>query len=588
MTYLLAGGRRVRAHPAADVFPLLSKDEITALAADIQNIGQRLPVLLQQADDGADLVLDGRNRLLACEVAGVEPRVDCVEPTADAVQVIVSTNLARRHQGESQRAMSAARLVTLRGRPEQIASIDAISQGSAAGLLHLGRATVQRAVAILHDPLLAPAVDAGTVAVSDAYAIRHAAEEAKRRALAAVADGSARTLRGALEREAAGSATVGLGSTAPAADRATGRSEASRGVGDAKTVMASEAPASSDGGSGSATEREVVETPTAGAVDSEGHRPVASEPRDTEAADPAGGWTPSDSASSSDSGPSGTPTAVQDRELGGADASPDPAPLLPAPTAVAGREAADAQVQGVDVANAARSAGDADAERRRSTAGSTDSGASDGSEATDAAGGRTRSSASSSDSGPSGTPTAIRGRERGQQPAGPAGGVGGADVSPDSAPLLPARAAVGGRETADAHEQGVHAAPAAQTASDADAERWRCLSALRSSAVRLGAVSRVGTPSHFEAACRLVQDLVVAMERCLEAGLDEQALVAGLPADLFRSLEARLRTEIGHGSTSTQDGGDADGRGRGSAPLEQASNPRAWLKRFGLNRNRQP
>ena len=405
MTYLLAGGRRVRAHPAADVFPLLSKDEITALAADIRTNGQRLRVLLQQADDGADLVLDGRNRLLACEEAGLEPRLACVEPTADAVQVIVSTNLARRHQGESQRAMSAARLVHLvRGRPEQIASIDAISQGSAAGLLHLGRATVQRAVAILHDPLLAPAVDAGTVAVSDAYAIRHAAEEAKRRALAAVADGSARTLRGALERESAGPATVGLGSTAPAADRATGRSEPSRGVGDAKTVMASAAAASSDGGSGSPSEREGVETSTAGATDSEAHRPVASEARGTEAADPAGGWTRSDSASSSDSGSSGsTPTAVQDRELGGADASPDPAPLLPAP------------------------------------------------------------------------------------------------------------AAVGGREAAAAHEQGVHAATAAQTASDADAERRRCLSALRSSAVRLGAVSRVGTPSHFEAACRLVQDLVVAV-----------------------------------------------------------------------------
>ena len=589
MTYLLAGGRRVRAHPAADVFPLLSKDEITALAADIRTNGQRLPVLLQQADDGAVLVLDGRNRLLACEEAGLEPRVAYVEPTADAVQVIVSTNLVRRHQGESQRAMSAARLVvTLRGRPEKIASIDAISQGSAAGLLHLGRATVQRAVAIVDDPLLAPAVDAGTVAVSDAYAIRHAAEEAKRRALAAVADGSARTLRGALERESAGSATVRLGSTAPAADRATGRSEPSRGVGDAKTVMASEAPASSDGGSGSATEREVVETSTAGATDSEAHRrPVASEPRDTEAADPAGGWTRSDSASSSDSGSSAsTPTAVPERELGGADASPDPAPLLPA--AVAGREAAAAHEQGVDVASAARSTCDADAERRRSTAGSTDSCASDGSEATDAAGGRPRSSASSSDGGPSGTPTAIRGRERGRQPAGPAGGVGGADVSPDSAPLLPARAPVGRREAAAAYEQGGHAATVAQTASDADAELRSCLSELRSSAVRLGAVSRVGTPSHFEAACRLVQDLVVAMERCLEAGLDEQALVAGLPADLFRSLEARLRTEIGHGSTSTQDAGDADGRGRGSAPLEQASNPRGWLERFGLNRSRQP
>ena len=586
MSYLLAGGCRVRAHPAADVFPLLSKDEITALAADIRTNGQRLPVLLQQADDGAGLVLDGRNRLLACEEAGLEPRVAYVEPTANAVQVIVSMNLARRHQGQSQRAMSAARLVNLCGRTQRIASIDAISQGTAAGLLHLGRATVQRAVAILDDPLLAPAVDAGRVSVSDAYAIRHAPEEAKRRALAAVADDSARTLRGALEREAAGSATVGWGSTAPAADRATGRSEPNRGVGDAKTVMASEAPTPSDGGSGSATEREVVETSTAGATDPEAHRPVASEPGGTEGEDAAGGWTSSESASSSDSGSSGsTPTAVRDRELGGADASPDPAPLLPA--AVAGREAADVHAQGVGVATA-RSAGDADAERRRSTAGSTDSGASDGSEPTDAAGGRTRSSASSSHSGPSGAPTATPGRERGQQPAGPAGRVGGADVSPDSAPLLPARSAVGGREAAAAHAQGVHAATAAQTASDADAERRRCLSALRSSAVRLGAVSRVGTPSHFEAACCLVQDLVVAMERCLEADLDEQALVAGLPADLFRSLQARLGIEIGHGSTSTQDGGDAAGRGRGSAFLEQASDPRAWLKRFSLNRSRQP
>ena len=451
MTYLLAGGRRVRAHPAADVFPLLSKDEITALAADIRTNGQRLPVLLQQADDGADLVLDGRNRLLACDEAGLEPRVAYVEPTADAVQVIVSTNLARRHQGESQRAMSAARLVHLvRGRPEQIASIDAISQGSAAGLLHLGRATVQRAVAILHDPLLAPAVDAGKVAVSDAYAIRHAAEEAKRRALAAVADGSARTLRGALERESAGPATVGLGSTAPAADRATGRSEPSRGVGDAKTVMASAAAASSDGGSGSPSEREGVETSTAGATDSEAHRPVASEARGTEAADPAGGWTRSDSASSSDSGSSGsTPTAVQDRELGGAEASPDPAPLLPA------------------------------------------------------------------------------------------------------------RAAVGGREAAAAHEQGVHAATAAQTASDADAERRRCLRHCDLRRYVLGQSAGRHTIG-FEAACRLVR---IWWWRW--SGVWRQVWMSGAaaPADLFRSLEARLRT-VGHAPRDT-----------GATPMAAAQRP---------------
>ena len=333
-TYLLAGGRRVRAHRAAHAFPLLTEDELSALAADILEHGQRVPVLLQRGEDGVDVVIDGRNRLLACEAGGVEPEVAYVEPTADAVPVIVSLNWARRHQGESQRAMSAARLVNLvRGRPGRTASttIDALSQGRAAGLLHLGRATVQRAAAIVDDPILAPAVDAEQVSVSDAYAIRHATDEAKQRALAAVADGSARTLRGALERAAAEPATGGLGSTEPAADRATGRSGRRRDAADTGAVMASpDAPAALDSGSGSASE--LVEPSTAGATDAEAHR--AAEPGGTAAADPAGGGAASDSASSSGSVSGDTTSAVQDRELGGAGASPEPAPSLPTPLAV--------------------------------------------------------------------------------------------------------------------------------------------------------------------------------------------------------------------------------------------------------------
>ena len=278
-----------------------------------------------------------------------------------------------------------------------------------------------------------------------------------------------------LGREA-GSATVGSGSTEPGAERATGRSERSSSAACAKTVMASpEAPALSDGGSGSPVEREVVEMSTAGATDSQAHRLVAFEPGGTEAANPAGGCTPSDSASSSDSGSSGnTPPAVQDRTSGDADSSADPPPLSPAPAAVAGREAADA------------------------------------------------------------------------------------------------------------HAEGVAVATAAETACDTDVELRRRLGELRSAAARLGAVSRVGPPSSFEATCGLVEALVAAMERCLEAGLEEQAMLAGLPADLVRRLDAHLSNETVM-AASTRQTGDADGRGRGSAPPEQASNPRAWLKkRFGI------
>ena len=589
MTYLLAGGRRVRAHPAADVFPLLSKDEITALAADIRTNGQRLPVLLQQADDGAVLVLDGRNRLLACEEAGLEPRVAYVEPTADAVQVIVSTNLVRRHQGESQRAMSAARLVvTLRGRPEKIASIDAISQGSAAGLLHLGRATVQRAVAIVDDPLLAPAVDAGTVAVSDAYAIRHAAEEAKRRALAAVADGSARTLRGALERESAGSATVRLGSTAPAADRATGRSEPSRGVGDRKDRHGIR-------GAGIVGRRFRFGNRAGGGrdVDRRSHRfGSTSSACCVRAARYRGGG--------SGRGMDAVRLGVIERqrvERQHADSSTG--------TGV-GRRRCVAR-PGAVVAGGGCRPGSCGCARARSRC-----------RKRRAKHLRRRCRASAFDcrvdrfvcvgrfrgDGCGRWAAAVLGvieRRRTERHAdsntgsgaGPAAGRAGrrSRWRRCLARLGPVVTGAGGGWQAGSYGCVRARRPCCNGRANRFRRRCRAPELLVGIAI-FGGTSWGSEPGRHTIALRgcvpSVQDLVVAMERCLEAGLDEQALVAGLPADLFRSLEARLRTEIGHGSTSTQDAGDADGRGRGSAPLEQASNPRGWLERFGLNRSRQP
>ena len=56
-------------HPAAELFPMMGGEALQALADDIREHGQREPVILYH---GA--VLDGRNRLRACELAGVEPR----------------------------------------------------------------------------------------------------------------------------------------------------------------------------------------------------------------------------------------------------------------------------------------------------------------------------------------------------------------------------------------------------------------------------------------------------------------------------------------------------------------------------------
>jgi hypothetical protein len=96
------------AHPAAELFPLLDEDALEALAASIAKVGLIHPIVLH---DG--LVLDGRNRLRACELAGVEPRF--AEWTGDGsiTEYVVSTNLVRRHLTPSQCAMLATDLLPL-------------------------------------------------------------------------------------------------------------------------------------------------------------------------------------------------------------------------------------------------------------------------------------------------------------------------------------------------------------------------------------------------------------------------------------------------------------------------------------------
>ncbi|MEY2669321.1 MAG: hypothetical protein RJA59_1959 [Pseudomonadota bacterium] len=55
-------------HPAAQLFPMLDEVALQRLAEDIKANGQKVPIVLL-----AGQVLDGRNRLLACKKAGIEP-----------------------------------------------------------------------------------------------------------------------------------------------------------------------------------------------------------------------------------------------------------------------------------------------------------------------------------------------------------------------------------------------------------------------------------------------------------------------------------------------------------------------------------
>jgi hypothetical protein len=98
----------MKIHPS-HCFPLLPEDELQDLAQDIKKNGLFHPIIV---DDEGQLV-DGRNRLLACEIAGVEPRFEKLPAGWDARDYMLSVNLMRKSITRSRKAMWLAMAVEL-------------------------------------------------------------------------------------------------------------------------------------------------------------------------------------------------------------------------------------------------------------------------------------------------------------------------------------------------------------------------------------------------------------------------------------------------------------------------------------------
>ncbi|MCK1819267.1 plasmid replication/partition related protein [Streptomyces sp. XM83C] len=100
----------LKIHPAADIFPMLSEDELLDLAESIKNEGLRKAIVV----DSDGVLLDGRNRLAACEIASVEPRFTTY--TGDNPRAfILSSNVYRRHLSKGQQAMITAMACSVSG-----------------------------------------------------------------------------------------------------------------------------------------------------------------------------------------------------------------------------------------------------------------------------------------------------------------------------------------------------------------------------------------------------------------------------------------------------------------------------------------
>lgn len=165
-------------HPYSEVFPLIEGVAFNELVADIKANGLREPIWTYEGK-----ILDGRNRFLACQKANVRAALRKYMGN-DALGFVISLNVMRRHLSESQRAMAAARIATLReganqhsskniGPEAKPASIEAPSQASAAESLGVGRSSVQRARKVVEkgSKALQHAVESGEVTVFKAASV---------------------------------------------------------------------------------------------------------------------------------------------------------------------------------------------------------------------------------------------------------------------------------------------------------------------------------------------------------------------------------------------------------------------------------
>jgi hypothetical protein len=99
MTTHQRGEAQLPFHDDAALFPLMEEEELRSLADDILAHGQRNPARRYNGK-----IIDGRNRVLACDLAGVEPWIIDWEGPGDPLDYIVSENLYRRHLTTAQKA----------------------------------------------------------------------------------------------------------------------------------------------------------------------------------------------------------------------------------------------------------------------------------------------------------------------------------------------------------------------------------------------------------------------------------------------------------------------------------------------------
>jgi hypothetical protein len=187
-------------HPLADLFPRMVGQDLEGLTADIQAYGVREPIWLYEGK-----ILDGVNRFTICQALGL-PCPTRTYTGDDPLGFVVSMNLQRRHLSESQRAMIAAKLATMRqGARTDVqprVNLPEVSNAKAAATLNISESLVKHAKKVQAEaqPEVIRAVEAGQLAVSAAAKLAEEPVPIQRAVVQHLTRGTATTVAAALKQ----------------------------------------------------------------------------------------------------------------------------------------------------------------------------------------------------------------------------------------------------------------------------------------------------------------------------------------------------------------------------------------------------
>lgn len=201
-------------HPYCAAWPDLPPDELQALADNIYERGQDLPIFRYKKQ-----IVDGKNRFKACQLAGVTPnfeewrpsKPDDDEKTDQEIYDLALASNMRRHMTTGQRAMVAASLSKMRFGDNQHKTKEGVgiptpSQGDTAKQFHVSRESVNTAAKVLANGSvsLVEAAKNGKVTPHDAAKITNLPKSEQNKAVKEVINGHSPTVAKAaatLERE---------------------------------------------------------------------------------------------------------------------------------------------------------------------------------------------------------------------------------------------------------------------------------------------------------------------------------------------------------------------------------------------------